>query len=258
MVELRNLTTGYSERGSRKVTVSTGISCCLEKGELVSLLGKNGAGKSTLLKTLCGFMPPLGGEIMIDGTGIGDYSRSRLSKVVSVVLTERPQVVSMSVEDMVGMGRAPYTGFGGRLGDNDREIVDWALTLCGIREMAKRTVDTLSDGERQKVMIAKALSQTTPVILLDEPSAFLDYPSKVELMLFLRRLAREEGKLILQSTHDINVALRLSDRLMLVDRRLGMAYGAPEQLAADGKLEEYFDSSSIYLDGLEFKIRDNG
>jgi len=256
-VELHHLVTGYRSGKSHEIVISSDIDCCFESGEVVSLLGPNGAGKSTLLKTLSGFIPPLGGEIEIDGKNVRTIGRREFAQTVAVVLTERPQVVSMTVEDMIGMGRAPYTGFGGRLNENDRRIIEDSMRLCGVEVMRTRRVETLSDGELQKVMIAKALAQTTPIVLLDEPSAFLDFPSKVELMLLLRRLAREEGKLVIQSTHDLNIALELSDRLMLVDKEIGTAFGDPGSLAASGDLEKFFHSRSIYLDGLTFRIAKN-
>lgn len=225
-------------------------------GELTSLLGTNGAGKSTLLKTLSGFLPPLAGNVFIDGKSISEYSASELGRKVGVVLTDRPAVIAMTVEEMVGLGRSPYTGFTGRLTEADKAVVDQAMRSVGIEDMRMRIVDTLSDGERQKVMIAKALAQDTPVIFLDEPSAFLDYPSKVELMLTLRKLTREQGKTVLLSTHDLNIALRLSDNLLLVDKNIGFAAGKPSELAADGSLERFFPSSSITLrtDPLSFDI----
>lgn len=256
MVEMIDLITGYRTGKSARV-VSHDINASLQSGNLTSLLGPNGAGKSTLLKTLSGFLPPLGGEVRIDGIPISSIDGPELARLVGVVLTERPAVVAMTVEEMVSIGRSPYTGFRGRLSDADREIVERAMSLTGVTEMRSRTVDTLSDGERQKVMIAKALAQATPVIYLDEPSAFLDYPSKVELMLMLRSLAHDEGKTILLSTHDLNIALELSDTLFLVDKSIGYAAGPPAGLAADGSLEHFFSSPAIALslDPLQFHIR---
>ncbi|MBP7918606.1 MAG: ABC transporter ATP-binding protein, partial [Prevotella sp.] len=143
-----------------------------------------------------------------------------LALLVSVVLTERPDVQQMTVAEVVGLGRMPYTGFFGTLSSADLEVVEEALTLVGISDFAPRMIDALSDGERQKVMIAKALAQQTPVVLLDEPTAFLDYPSKVEMMKLLRRLAAETGKAILLSTHDLPLALQLADRLLTIDQGL--------------------------------------
>lgn len=246
MVEMIALSTGYRS-GKRTYTVSTDIDASLRGGELTSLLGPNGAGKSTLLKTLSGFLPPLAGEVRIDGVSIHSYSGAELSRKIGVVLTERPAVISMTVEEMVAIGRSPYTGFRGRLSEDDRQMVERAMQLIGVADMRSRAVDTLSDGERQKVMIAKALAQDTPVIYLDEPSAFLDYPSKVELMQMLRSLAHDHGKTILLSTHDLNIALELSDTLLLVDKNIGYACGSPDTLAAEGSLRRFFASPAITL-----------
>ena len=169
MIELQHLTVGYGEKA-----VLTDISQTLAAGQMVSLLGANGAGKSPLLRTLAGFQPPLAGKVLIDSRNLHSLSPAERSKAVSVVLTERVEVPYMKVEDLVGMGRSPYTGFFGRLDKEDRAIVAEAIGMVGIAHLAQRTVDTLSDGERQKALLAKALAQQTPIIILDEPTAFLD------------------------------------------------------------------------------------
>ena len=185
-LQLNHLTTGYGNR-----IVTPDINATLVPGELTSLLGPNVVGKSTLLRTLSTFLPPLQGEIVLQGKSLNSLSASQLSRLVGVVLTERPDVQNMTVRDMVGMGRSPYTGFWGRLTMEDEQYVTEAMKLAGITVLEKRMFSTLSDGERQKVMIAKVLAQQTPVILLDEPTAFLDFPSKVETLRLLRRLANE-------------------------------------------------------------------
>lgn len=254
MLELKDLTTGYKIRG-KDIVISYRLTETFSGGEVVSLLGPNGAGKSTLLKTLSGFLKPIAGEVVINGKPLERYKATDLSRVMAVVLTEKPTTVSMSVTQLVEMGRSPYTGFRGALSAEDHMIVEEAMELVGIGSMKKRRVSTLSDGELQKVMIAKAVAQDTPIILLDEPSAFLDFPSKVELMLMLRKLAKgDKEKLIILSTHDLNVALQLSDRLMLVDKQLGTATGTPEELSGNGLLEKYFKSEAIRLERLEFRI----
>lgn len=195
-VELHGLLTGYQGRDG-SVKVSGPLDACLNKGEMTCLLGPNGAGKSTLLKTLSGMLSPLSGSVTVDGKSLSDYSVSELAKVIGLVLTEKPAVGNMKVEQLVAMGRSPYTGFWGRLSDDDRKIVDDAVGLVGIGPLCGRPVASLSDGERQKVMIAKALAQQTPVIFLDEPTAFLDFPSKVEIMRLLRSLHDSDRPLCL-------------------------------------------------------------
>lgn len=195
--------------------VASGISADIEPGQLVCLIGKNGSGKSTLFKTIACFQPALAGKITIDGRDISEMKRSEMAQMVGVVLTERPESQEMSVREMVAMGRSPYTGFFGNMNAHDREVVQEAINRVGIATLAERKVNTLSDGERQKVMIAKALAQQTPVILLDEPTAFLDFPSKVELMQMLQNLARCEKKVILLSTHDLPIAFDMADMVWM-------------------------------------------
>lgn len=213
-ITTNRLTVGY--RGHRVVE---DISLSLPCGRLVCLLGPNGAGKSTLLRTLCGFQPPIEGTVTISGSDITTMSAAEVARLVSVVLTDRPLTPSLTAREMVGMGRAPYTGFWGRLSDDDRRLVSEAMQTVGMAPLATRRMGQLSDGERQKVMIAKALAQHTPVIVLDEPTAFLDYPSKVAVMKTLARLAHDEGKTILMSTHDLELAAQLGDELMEIENK---------------------------------------
>lgn len=213
-ITTNRLTVGY--RGHRVVE---DISLSLPSGRLVCLLGPNGAGKSTLLRTLCGFQPPIAGTVTISGSDITTMSAAEVARLVSVVLTDRPLTSSLTAAEMVGMGRAPYTGFWGRLSDDDRRLVSEAMQTVGIAPLATRRMGRLSDGERQKVMIAKALAQHTPVIVLDEPTAFLDYPSKVAVMKTLARLAHDEGKTILMSTHDLELAAQQGDELMEIENK---------------------------------------
>lgn len=213
-ITTNRLTVGY--RGHRVVE---DINLSLPCGRLVCLLGPNGAGKSTLLRTLCGFQPPIAGTVTISGSDITTMSAAEVARLVSVVLTDRPLTPSLTAAEMVGMGRAPYTGFWGRLSDDDRRLISEAMQTVGVDSLATRRMGRLSDGERQKVMIAKALAQHTPVIVLDEPTAFLDYPSKVAVMKTLARLAHDEGKTILMSTHDLELAAQLGDELMEIENK---------------------------------------
>lgn len=207
-IVLQNLVIGNEGR-----RVAGPLNAEFRPGQLSYLLGRNGVGKSTLLRTLSGFQPPLGGTLLFDGQRLSDLSRGQRSRMISIVLTGRPQLSNLKTEELVALGRSPYTGFFGRLGEADRQVVTEALADVGIKALAERNVATLSDGEMQKVMIAKALAQHTPVMLLDEPTAFLDFPSKVEVMATLSRLAEEQQKIILLSTHDVELALRTRARL---------------------------------------------
>lgn len=209
-ITLEQLSVGY--KGYPPVV--SGINVEIRSGELTCLIGSNGIGKSTLLKTLTGFLPKLGGRLLLDGSDIDALSQRERSKLISIVLTQKPEVRNLSVTEMVGMGRTPYTGFWGKLNHQDQTVVMQAMEMAGILKLKDRMIQTLSDGERQKVMIAKALAQQTPIILLDEPTAFLDFRSKVEMLKLLRRLANHTDKVIFLSTHDLELALRLADTLV--------------------------------------------
>lgn len=246
-IRVVNLDTGYHSK--KDITVITrGVNASLFSGELTCLLGPNGAGKSTLLKTLTAFVPKIKGEIIIEHKPLDTYSDAELSKVIGVVLTEKLSINNMSVEELVGMGRSPYTGFWGHMSENDRRIVAESISLVGIDNLSGRMLQTLSDGERQKVMIAKTLSQETPIIFLDEPTAFLDYPSKVEIMQLLQRLAREKGKTVFLSTHDLELALQIADKVWLLDKPHGVAIGTPEDLALNGDMSRYFHREGVVFD----------
>lgn len=213
-ITLEQLSVGY--KGFSPVV--TDINVEIKSGELTCLIGSNGIGKSTLLKTLTGFLPKLGGRLLLDGRDIDLLSQCERAKYISIVLTYKTDVQNLSVAEMVGMGRMPYTGFWGKLNADDREIVAEAINMVGINHLKDRMVQTLSDGERQKVMIAKALAQQTPIILLDEPTSFLDFPSKVEMLQLLHRLAKETDKVVFLSTHDLELALRIADLLVELDK----------------------------------------
>ena len=204
----------------------------MRSGQLSCLIGENGIGKSTLLKTLTGFLPKLGGNLLLDGRDIQSYSQRELAREVSIVLTQKPDVQNLTIEEIIGLGRSPYTGFFGRLRAEDRLVVEDAIAAMGIEKLKGRMIQTLSDGERQKVMIAKALAQETSVILLDEPTAFLDFPSKAETFQSLQRMAHERDKLILLSTHDLELAVRFADSLLEVKKGTLQAVSASEVKAS--------------------------
>ena len=212
--------------------VISDINLELRSGQLACLIGENGIGKSTLLKTLTGFLPKLKGSLLLGNRDIESFSQRELARQVSIVLTQKPDVQNLTIEEIIGLGRSPYTGFFGRLRAEDRKVVDDAIATMGIEKLRGRMIQTLSDGERQKVMIAKALAQETPVILLDEPTAFLDFPSKAETFQSLQRMAHERDKLILLSTHDLELAVRFADSLLEVKKGTLQAVSASEVKAS--------------------------
>lgn len=222
MLRLQNLTIGY--KGN---VIATDVSAELQSGKLTCLLGVNGCGKSTLLRTMCGFLPPLGGDVLIGNDNLNALTASEKSRKISIVLTHNEEARGMTVWDVVAMGRSPYTGFWGRLSDEDKRIIKESLDMVcisetengrsGVSAFVNRRITEISDGERQKVMIAKAIAQQTPVILLDEPTAFLDYPSKRRMFGLLTQVARDLNKAILLSTHDIDHAKRFGDLAWMMD-----------------------------------------
>ena len=252
---LSDLSIGYRQKHGMK-TVASDLNASIMQGELTCLLGPNGVGKSTLLRTLSAFQPQIKGDILIgtDQQSLSRLTDRQLSKLIGVVLTEKPDVQNMTVRELVGLGRSPYTGFWGSLSVEDYQVVDESIRQVGIEVLSSRMVDTLSDGERQKVMIAKALAQQTPIIYLDEPTAFLDFPSKVEVMQLLRKLAREMQKTIFMSTHDLELALQLADTIWLMERG-ALNVGTPRQLADDGILSRFVERQGIVFDKESLSVR---
>lgn len=244
-VRLDHLAIGYNGKHGQRRVVLSDICATVNSGELTCLIGANGVGKSTLLRTLAAFQPRLAGDISIKGKSISEFSTKQLATVIGVVLTEKPYVANMTATDMVLMGRAPYTGFWGSYSAEDYEAVRQAIGMVGVGHLAGRLVSTLSDGERQKVMIAKALAQQTPIVYLDEPTAFLDYPSKVEIMRLLHKICRETDKTVFLSTHDLELALQLADTIWLMDATKGISTGTPEDMALDGRLAGFFANRGV-------------
>ena len=246
-IRLRDLSIGYPDKHNTK-RVAEHLNASIHSGELTCLLGTNGVGKSTLLRTLSAFQPPLGGTIDLLDRPLSTYDDRQLATVIGVVLTEKSDIRNMTVEELVGLGRSPYTGFWGTLKESDRRIVHEAIARVRIEPLTQRMVHTLSDGERQKVMIAKALAQETPIIFLDEPTAFLDFPSKVEVMQLLHNLTHTLQKTVFMSTHDLELALQIADKIWLMDRTNGIAIGTPEDLSLEGKLSSFFSRKGITYD----------
>ncbi len=242
------LTVGYrSGRGAARAVLSN-LNLKLQRGALVCLIGQNGAGKSTLMRTLAAVQKPLAGTVLIGAENIHQLPIKRLARLISVVLTERVPTGLLSAREIVALGRLPYTDWTGRLSADDRAVVDWALEAVGARALAARPIGELSDGERQKVMIARALAQETPLIFLDEPTAFLDLPRRAEIIALLRRLAHSTGRAVLLSTHDLDLALRSADCIWLLDGSGRLQVGAPEDLVLEGAFGRTFNSEGVAFD----------
>ncbi len=212
MITLHDFSIGYGAR-----TLLCGVEAKIEKGCLTALIGRNGTGKSTLLRAIAGLNRHYSGRIMLDGRNAADMRAAEMARRLAFVTTERIRIANLRCEQVVALGRAPYTDWIGRMQDADREIVLRSLASVGMEDYAGRTMDKMSDGECQRVMIARALAQSTPVILLDEPTSFLDLPSRYELCTLLARLAHDEGKCILFSTHELDIALSTADAIALID-----------------------------------------
>ncbi|WP_099464351.1 MULTISPECIES: ABC transporter ATP-binding protein [Parabacteroides] len=247
-IETTNLSIGYVLKNGRRKRVHEQLDLVLHPGEVTCLLGLNGAGKSTLLRTLCGFQPPLAGSIRLMGKPLEEYSQHKFALTVGVVLTEKTNAGGITVYELVSLGRHPYTGFFGQLKPHDKEIISQSLESAGIAHKANNYVSELSDGERQKAMIAKALAQQCPVILLDEPTAFLDVTSRIETMVLLHKLATEQKKTILLSTHDLDLAIQMGDCLWLQEKGRPMACGTPEDLILSGAFGTFFGKEGIIFD----------
>lgn len=253
-VALNGLSVGYKEgRGCK--TVLRNVTASLFCGELVALVGCNGAGKSTLLRTLSAEQKPLSGEVCYPAGSVDELSISELAKEIAVVLTDN-NFANLTVRELVSLGRLPYTGFLGRLSAEDRRMVDAVMQVMGIERFASRDIGSLSDGERQKCLIAKALAQDTPLILLDEPTAFLDFHGKLHLFRTLRSIAQEQKKAVLVSTHDIELAIRMADRMWVVDKAT-LHSGTIEELSGSGVLCSYIDGDGCSYNANEKRIEYN-
>ncbi|MFA8298828.1 MAG: ABC transporter ATP-binding protein [Hyphomicrobiales bacterium] len=244
LISVKDLSIGYFHKRIFN-SLYDNLSFSAKAGDLICFLGPNGTGKSTLLKTISGFLPYNKGDIYIKNIPLEEYPSKDLSKIVSVVLTEKVSVDNMTVFDLVSMGRYPYTNFWGKLNEQDKKVIDESIDLCGITNIRNKSIYNISDGELQKTMIAKALSQNTECIILDEPTAFLDFPSKIEILYILRKLAVNENKLIILSTHDLELALQMSDILWLLNRREGFVSGLSEDLILNGEINRFFDKKDI-------------
>ncbi len=247
-LKTRDLTIGYRRAGKILKAVGRDLNLFLKSGELVALLGPNGSGKSTLLRTLARLQKPLSGTISLFDKPINQISAAELSRIISVVLTGKPAVNFMSVYKMVSLGRIPYTGRWGGLDSTDKREIEWSLKAMNVWQFRNRQLDELSDGEKQKVMISRALAQKPRIMILDEPTAFLDINHKHETLRLLRDLAFDQKITILLSSHDFDIVTRIADRIWMMNRNGTIQSGAPEDLFLSGGFESVFGKKGFRFD----------
>ncbi|WP_329904727.1 ABC transporter ATP-binding protein [Porphyromonas pogonae] len=252
-IRLESLATGYkSHRGVYEV--SHRIDLSVLNGELVMLMGPNGCGKSTLMHTIAGLQSPLNGAVYLAGHELGKLRDSDRSKLLSLVLTDKITTNNLTVWDIVSIGRYPYVNQRGKLRERDKHMIYLALEQCNLNGFESRFFSELSDGEKQRVMIARALAQETPVMLLDEPTAHLDLPGRLEIMIMLKDLASKTGKSILVSTHELDLALQWADTVWLMNKHGDIEAGAPEDLILNGGFEQVFGNSHLTFDAHQGKF----
>ena len=242
----QQLTIGYSRKGKTDV-IQSGLDLQLRAGELVCLIGPNGSGKSTLLRTLTGLQKPLSGKTLIDGKEIIKLKQLEKALLIALVLTERIEIENATVYNLVSLGRHPHSNWWGNITDEEDTIIREAIEMVHLTHKIHQNINELSDGERQRAMIAKALAQDTPIIMLDEPTAHLDLPNRVEIMLLLHRLAHKTDKAILLSTHELDLALQAADRIWLMSTDKGVECGVPEDLVFNGSFNRAFESKSYFF-----------
>ena len=241
-IALRHITLAYGQR-----ILLRDVSASVPPGSLTALIGRNGTGKSTLLRTVAGLGAAASGGIELCGKPLAALTPLQRASTVSFVTTDKVRIANLACEDVVALGRAPYTNWIGRVQEQDKAIVERSLELVGMAAFAGKTMDRMSDGECQRILIARALAQDTPVILLDEPTAFLDLPNRYELATLLRRLAHDEGKCILFSTHELDIALSLCDSIALIDPPV-LRYLPTPDMACSGYIERLFSNSFVTFD----------
>ena len=247
----KNLSIGYAD----KILLSH-LDLQLNKGEMVCLLGANGVGKSTLIRTILGLTPALDGRVFINEKPLSDLHIKTVAKHISIVLTTGIPPNNFTVYELVALGRTPHTNWLGKLNQTDKARIKDAMQLVAITHFSDRQVNSLSDGERQRVMLAKALVQDTELIILDEPTAHLDVTNRVALLLLLKKLAKETGKGILLSTHELELALQVADSIWLINNKKKMIKGTPNELILSNSISQTFNSGNVNFDNnsRSFKI----
>ncbi len=244
-LEIEDLSIGY-----RRNIVQEHLQLRAGEGELICLLGTNGCGKSTLLRTIAGLQPLCGGRILLCGRDVQGLSSQELARLLALVLTERTALANTDVTDIVGMGRYPYSNLLGGMSARDMAQIEYAIAQSDLSGLRDRCFNSLSDGEKQRVLLAKAIAQETPIVLLDEPTAHLDLPGRYKTFALLQEMAHKQGKTVVVSTHDLDLALQRADKLWLMKQHGGIVEGTPKELLGSGVLEEVFGCQITLLSGV--------
>ena len=251
---IENLSTGYLLSGRRQKVLHADLNTFVKSGELIAVLGPNGAGKSTFLSTLSGFLSPLDGKVFVKAKDISKMNRRDISHEIAVVLTDKIDDRYLTAWDVVGTGRYPYGNFMGRLSEEDKGLIMSSLETVGVESLASRYFYSLSDGEKQKVLLARAIAQDTPLIFLDEPAAFIDSPGKVEVMKILNKMVVEMGKSILMTTHDTELALNTAHKIWLLGNNGEFITGKPDDLVKAGEINRMFDRQGVVFNQQTLKF----
>ncbi len=241
------LSIGYSTKKQEK-TLLADLDLHLEQGKLTALLGVNGTGKSTLLRTLAGLQPALSGQILLEGKDLAKMPREEIAQKISLVLTDKPEVSLMKVKDLVSLGRYPHLRWSGKLNTYDEEKIEQAMYITQITAWAEQKMYHLSDGQQQKVWIARALAQDTPLLFLDEPTAHLDVINRLEILLLLKKIAQEQQKAILIATHDLAEVLQVAHYIWLINKQKKLIASSTPNFIEGNHIENNFTSASIYFD----------
>ena len=244
ILSTRNLSIGYAKKHTQYI-VQSNLHLQLKAGELVCLIGPNGCGKSTLLRTISGLQKAIEGEVLMNGKELHQLSVARRARRIALVLTDRIDLENATVNNIVAFGRHPYSNWWGRITPESEKLIRQSIEMVHLTHKIDACFNELSDGERQRVMIAKALAQDTPIVLLDEPTAHLDLPNRVEIMLLLHRLAHDTNKCIMLSTHELDMALQAADKIWLMSQTHGIECGVPEDLVFNGSFNRVFQSNSF-------------
>jgi len=244
ILSTRNLSIGYAKKHTQYI-VQSNLHLQLKAGELVCLIGPNGCGKSTLLRTISGLQKAIEGEVLMNGKELHQLSVARRARRIALVLTDRIDLENATVYNIVAFGRHPYSNWWGRITPESEKLIRQSIEMVHLTHKIDACFNELSDGERQRVMIAKALAQDTPIVLLDEPTAHLDLPNRVEIMLLLHRLAHDTNKCIMLSTHELDMALQAADKIWLMSQTHGIECGVPEDLVFNGSFNRVFQSNSF-------------